>query len=157
MLKKRKYVHPFLYFIGTELPSKDARLSVNRKEVYANRHHLFPRSRKDIPKKEKEGFVLRLWEYKHASGWNQLFQFRYFENNQIKYFELTIDEIITLMAAKHPFIVEKVGTKPWKILFKDKTLKQASELLCRMLEWKLDRQWRKIFPKKIDFYYKKRA
>lgn len=148
----KSYQHPFLYTDGRSIivsAKEYPVIGLNR--VKSNRHHLYPKNRDDIPAKHKEPFLLRLWEYKHFQGWNQLFQFSYIENNKKHWSELTIDEIITLMAIHHPFITQKVGTQPWKILFKDKTLDDACDLLCRMLSRKFNYAPQRIFPKKITF------
>lgn len=155
---RKIFIHPFLYSPGNgQLPSREAEFYTNCKPVKANRHHLYPRNRTDVTGINKEKFILRLWEYKHFRGWNSLFQFCYYENNCKKCSELTIDEILTLMAIKHPFIANKVGSREWKILFKKKNLQQAFELLCRMLSWKFDYEWRRVFPVKINLVYKKAA
>jgi len=149
-IKRKKFFHPFLYTNGKELFSKKEIPVIGLVPVKANRHHLYPRDRGDIPGVNKEKFLLRLWEYKHFQGWNHLFQFCFIENGVKKCSELTIDEIITLMAIKHRFITHKVGSRPWVILFGKKDLDEALDLLCRMLAWKFNYQWQKVFPKKIN-------
>ncbi|HWA32307.1 MAG TPA: hypothetical protein VG694_02570 [Candidatus Paceibacterota bacterium] len=147
--KKGRYVHPYLFTDGRKILSKKNCPVVGLEPVRSTRHHLYPKDRGDIPAVNKEKFLLRLWGYKHFQGWNPLFQFCFVEDGAKHCSELTIDEIITLMAIKHPFIVNKVGSKPWKILFGEKELEDALDLLCRMLAWKFNYKWQKCFPKKI--------
>ncbi len=150
--------HPFLY--------TDSKKRVYNRKHYpviglvrerANRHHLYPKDRVDIKGINKEKFLLRLWEHRHFKGWNPLFQFCYMENGKIKCSELTIDEIITLMVMRHSFIVNKVGTEPWKILFREKNLTEALDLLCRMLAFKFNNTWSFVFPKNIKAAIKQAA
>ncbi|MDE2030954.1 MAG: hypothetical protein KGI58_01695 [Patescibacteria group bacterium] len=151
--------HPFLYTNGKDTYNIKHMPVIGLDRVKANRHHLYPKKCEDIPEINKEKFLLRLWEYKHFQGWNILFQFCYLENGIKKNSELTIDEIITLMIIKHPFITKKVGSKAWKILFKENNLNQACDILCRMLAWKFNHKhtWKKSFPSKIEFAVEKMA
>ena len=157
--KKREYLHPFLFRNkkGEIVFSKTKVLTKGLTQIKGNRHHLYPKQREDIPGINKEKFLLRIWDYKHFQGWNQLFQFCFKENGKNRCSELTIDEILTLMAVRHRFITEKVGTKPWKILFGEKNLDDAFNLLCRLLAIKFNYQWQKIFPKKITLVVKQAA
>lgn len=162
LYKKRKaklnlILHPFLYTNQKEVFHKKEVPVLGLVPVRANRHHLYPKDREEIPGINKEKFLLKLWEYKHFNGWNYLFKFSYMENGEKKCTELIIDEIITLMIIKHPFITDQVGSKAWKILFKNKTLDQALDLLCRMLAWKFNHKWKEVFPIKIDLAVKKAA
>lgn len=148
--KRKRFLHPYLHTDGKEVFTHTISSSGNPLlPVRATRHHLYPRDRSDVKGVDRERFILRLWGYKHFNGWNHLFQFCFTERGIRTCHELTIDEIITLMIIRHPFITNKVGSKPWKILFKEKTLEDATDLLCRMLAWKFNYQWQEIFPKKI--------
>jgi hypothetical protein len=148
--KKKRFFNPFLFTDGKEIFHKKKVPVIGLTQVESNRHHLYPKDRGLIPGVNKEKFLLRMWEYKHFKGWNVLFQFSYKEEGQTKTSELTIDEIITLMSINHWFVEDKVGTNAWKILFGEKNLNEALDLLCRMLAIKFNYQWQKTFPKAIN-------
>lgn len=154
---RKRHVHPYLYTNGREIFSIKHMPVIGLEPVRATRHHLYPRERCDLPGVNKEQFLLSLWGYRHFNGWNKLFQFSYMENGTKERSELTIDEIITLMAIRHPFITEKVGTAPWKVLFRNLDLDGALDLLCRMLAMKFNYQWQQTFPKQITCAVRKAA
>ena len=131
-------MHPFLYRKGDRLAEIIGGPAPGFYPVRSSRHHLYPKDRKDVTGTSRERFILKLWEHKHFYGWNSLFQFNYCHGSKKRRFELTIDEIITLMATEHPFIVSRVGSRAWKVLFKDKNLSDACSLLCRMLSIKFN-------------------
>lgn len=154
MCKKNRIrsIHPFLYTNGKEVFSRKTSPAIGLEPVRTTFHHLYPKKRVDISKDNecnKKKFLLRIWEHKHFYGWNKLFQFFIKEEN--KCYELTIDEIITLMVVRHRIIEEKVGTRPWKILFGNKSVDEALDILCRMLAMKFNYQWQHSFPVKIKF------
>lgn len=152
-------LHPFLWTNTSQSILYNVKNTpvIGLYRVRANRHHLYPKSRIDFNGINKEKYLLRLWEYKHFRGWNPLFQFCYEENGTVVCSELVIDEIITLMIIKHPYITRQVGSKAWKILFGDKNLDQALDLLCRMLAIKFNRKWEKVYPNKIELVVLKDA
>lgn len=162
-MKTFNRVHPYLFTDGKKIfkHKKSQRHSnppIGLKPVLTNRHHLYPKDREKIEGINKEKFLLRLWEHKHFLGWNKLFQFCYLDKHGCKKtYELTIDEIITHMIKEDPFMLKRVGTPAWKILFGEKKLYEAAELLCRMLYLKFNRQWRHKVCYKIHWEFRKAA
>lgn len=157
-MKNRKLTHPFLF--TDEINIFDSRKFpvIGLRPVVTNRHHLYPKNREHFEGINKNKFLLRIWEYKHFYGWNRLFQFCYVDKKGYKKsYELVIDEIITLMIINHPFITSQVGSPAWKILFGNKKLHEARDILCRMLYLKFKRQWRHTFCYRVNFVLKKVA
>ena len=153
-MRKRRIEHPFL-IVDNSYSARHKRdlspvvASILYHPVHMSCHHLYPKARTDGQGKECH-ITLKIWCYKHFYGWNNLFQFFYKENGKTIHSELTIDEIITCMVTRHPFIMEKVGSIPWQIVFKDKNIEQAINLLCRMLYMKLNRAHIYVVHRKID-------
>jgi hypothetical protein len=148
--KKKTYAHPFLYTDRCKTFDKRKTTVAGLVEVRSNRHHLYPRSRTDIGE-NCERFVLNLWQHKHFCGWNKLFQFSYEKGGIIKQSELTIDEIIELMINKDPFITRQIGSPAWKLVFKNKGLNGALDLLCRALSIKFNYRVREKRATKVIF------
>lgn len=150
MAKKSRINHPYLYTDGKSYFNKNLIPVIGLNSVALTRHHLYPKDRKDLII-NKERYLLNIWGHKHFFGWNNLFQFSYFEGNSKIHTELTIDEIITLMIERHIFIVRKVGSKAWNTLFGSKTLDQALDLLLRMLSMKFNHRPMYVVHEKINF------
>ena len=153
-MRKRHRKHPFLmvdskYNTEHKEKIKPEIKGILYEPVKISRHHLYPKDRTG-GQGRYSNITLKIWCYKHFYGWNSLFQFFYKDNGKTIHSELTIDEIITLMILKHSFIVDKIGTKPWKVLFKEKNLEQATDLLCRMLSIKFNRHHEYIIHEKIN-------
>jgi hypothetical protein len=138
--RKRRTKHPFLVTDGRNFFHKNSNMAIGLDKVYITRHHLYPKDRKDLVEVAKENFILKIWSHKHFFGWNRLFQFCYKELGREIHTELTIDEIVTMMIEKHWFITKKVGTKAWKIVFKEKTIDEAIDLLCRLISRKYGKE-----------------
>lgn len=155
-MRKRHINHPFLVVnskytivkhkkhINSEIPNI---LYIPAK---MSRHHLYPKDRSD-QKGPYSNITIKIWCFKHFYGWNNLFQFFYEgENGEILPSELTIDEIITLMIERHPFIMNKIGSPPWKIVFKNKDIEEAIDLLCRTVSMKFNRPHLHVVHEKVD-------
>ncbi|MBP9715045.1 MAG: hypothetical protein KBD52_00965 [Candidatus Pacebacteria bacterium] len=161
-MKTSNRVHPYLFTDGKKIyKHKKSQLRSNPpiglRPVLTNRHHLYPKDREEIEGINKEKFMLRLWEYKHSLGWNMLFQFAYEEDGRKFHHELIIDEIITLMIIEHPFMTSQVGSPAWKILFGNKKLHEARDILCRMLYFKFKKQWKHVVSEKVNLAVRKAA
>ncbi len=153
-MRKRRIEHPFLvvdskYNTFCKKETSPQVASILYQKVHMSRHHLYPKDR-TARKGPYSNITLKMWCYKHFFGWNSLFQFFYKENGKTIHTELTIDEIITCMIIHHPFIMDKVGTRPWKVLFKDKEVEEVIDLLCRMLSMKFNRELEYTVHQKID-------
>lgn len=155
-LRARRSRHPFLLTDGRKIFHKNSCPSIGLDKVCMTKHHLYPKDRKDILI-AKENFILKIWCYKHFFGWNRLFQFCYKENNLKIHTELSIDEILTLMIERHRFITDKIGTDAWKIVFKDRNIEQAIDLLCRLISIKFNIEPKKVKNSKIEFAITKLA
>lgn len=147
--------HPFLLTRGKtivhkkSIPSNEVQTILYEKS-HLTIHHLFPRARTNVPSTYKN-HTLRLWSHKHFLGWNTLFQFKYRDDYNTEHFsELTIDEIITCIYMRHPFITLKIGTKAWNIVFKNKTLTEARMLLERFILIKFKRVFQYTFNSHIE-------
>lgn len=156
----RRIEHPFLivdnkYNVRNKKDTNPQLASILFIPVKMSRHHLYPKERTGRQGPDSN-VVLKMWCYKHFYGWNFLFQFFYRENGHTVHTELTIDEIITAMIERRAFIMEKVGTPPWKVLFKNKGIEEVIDLLCRMLCIKVNRSYTHIVHKKIDVAIPKR-
>lgn len=149
----RHMEHPFLvvnnkYDVQKKKELKEEIAKILYTPVHLSRHHLYPKDRTGR-QGPYSSITLRIWCYKHFFGWNSLFQFFYKENGHTVHTELTIDEIITAMIERHPFIMERVGTPPWKVVFKEKGIEDAIDLLCRMLSMKFNRSHLHVVHEKI--------
>lgn len=151
-----KFIHPFLFTDGKSVFRKDLSTDKSR-PVRISRHHLYPRAGENIKGVDKEKFILRMWHFKHCSGWNKLFQYNYTHKNSKKTSKLNIEEVLTLMQCWHPFILGKIGTPEWKIVFKERNLQEAFELLCRFLSMKFHIRWKHRFPTRIKLLISKAA
>lgn len=152
-MRKRRMEHPFLvvdnkYNLRLKTTLDPQVASILYQPVHMSRHHLYPRDRTGRQGPDSN-ITLKIWCYKHFFGWNSLFQFFYKEHGRTFHSELTIDEIITCMIIRHPFIMSKVGTRAWKVVFKEKGIEQAIDLLCRMLSMKFNRAHKQIVHEKI--------
>ena len=135
------------FFSKKEIPN------IGLDSVNMTRHHLYPKNRKDVDIK-KEKYILKLWAHRHFFGWNRLFHFDYIENRKMIHSELTIDEIIYCMVTRHSFIMDKIGSIPWKLIFGNKNIEDAIDLLCRMLSIKFRKEPIFILNSKIDLAIK---
>jgi hypothetical protein len=147
--------HPFLIVNSTYTTVRHKKntppevASILYTPVRMSRHHLYPKDRTS-QQGPHSNIVLKIWCYKHFYGWNSLFQFFYKEHGKTIHSEFTIDEIITLMIERHPFIVNKVGSPPWKVVFKNKGIEEAIDLLCRTLSMKFNRPPAHVLHEKVD-------
>lgn len=155
-MRKRHTEHPFLVVNNKYNVVKNKKyidpqiLNILYTPVKMSRHHLYPKNR-TAGQGLYSNITLKIWCFKHFYGWNNLFQFFYQgENGEILPSELTIDEIITLMIERHPLITDKVGSAPWKIVFKNKGIEDAIDLLCRMVSIKFNRPHLHVVHEKIN-------
>ncbi len=114
-----------------------------------NSHHLVPRVRiKDyygtsfgLPKNR-----IKLWDLKHAA-WHVLFKIK------------TINEIIRYLQCRN--VPSGYQTMAWRIVFKDKTPKQAAALLLRVRRAVCKKyehlEFDPYLKGKLNFFYKKQG